>query len=139
MSQFAERDPDLDAGGQLVQASADPGQNPGVIQGPRGEAGLQLRIELEDMEVQAVLGAGAFADELLAVVVEQPDLHRWLVKEGDGEAGDAFADDGAGDRERIDGIGLAGLALAATARPGQRGRDPEDAFAGAEQCLFEAL
>lgn len=64
------------------------------------------------MPAQAINGAGAFRDEILAVIAQQSDFHRGLVEIGRGEALDALADDCARDRERIDLIGLSGPALA---------------------------
>ncbi len=70
VGQLAERDPDLGGEGELMEASTDPRQDPRVVQRPWNEAGLKLRIELKDVEVQPVLGAGAFSDELLAMIVQ---------------------------------------------------------------------
>ena len=65
------------------------------------------------MPAQPVLHAGALGDEVLAVIRQQPDLHRLLIQMRGRETLDAVFDDGACDRERVDLIGLAGPALPA--------------------------
>ena len=82
------------------------------------------------MPAQAIGGAGAFRDEVLAVICEQLDLHRGLVEIGRGEALDALADDRARDRERVDLIGLSGLARSSARLAHQPWGDPDDAFTG---------
>jgi hypothetical protein len=65
------------------------------------------------MPAQPVLNARALGDEVLAVIRQQPDLHRLHVQMRGREALDAVFDDGACDRERVDLIRLAGSALTA--------------------------
>ena len=77
------------------------------------ERRLELGREGDEMPAQPVLHAGALNDEIVAVIGQQPDLHRLLVQERGGEALDAVLDDSSGDRERVDLIRLARLALAA--------------------------
>jgi hypothetical protein len=101
---FAERDAGLAAGGQLMEAPSDEGDDTGVIQGSRGEAGLDPRIELEDVEVQTILRASAFTDEPLTMVVKQTDVHRLLVKKRHRKGLHALSDDDTGGRERVDRV-----------------------------------
>ena len=63
------------------------------------------------MPPQPVLDAGALADEILAVVEQQPDPHRPLVEVRGREGLHAVLDDRARDRLRVNLIGLAALAL----------------------------
>ena len=78
----------------------------------------------------AVLHASRLADQIGAVIVQQTDLHRLLIDIGDWEALDAVLDDRSCDRERVDLIGLAGLALSSPGSAHPVRRDPHDAFAG---------
>jgi hypothetical protein len=76
------------------------------------QRGLEFGRQVNYVPAQAVLRACALGHEILAVVGEQPDLQRCLVQMGDREALDAFLQHRAGDRPRVDLIGLARLALA---------------------------
>jgi hypothetical protein len=78
------------------------------------------------MPAQAVLEAGALSNQAVAVVKQQPDLHRPLVQVGGGEALDAVLDDRAGDRLRVDLIRLTALALAAARGAHHLRRHPDD-------------
>ena len=80
---------------------------------------------------------GALGDEVLAVIGEQPDLHRSLVEVGGGEALHAVLDDGPSDGERVDLVRLAGLALAAPRGAHPLRRHPHDPLAGRDQRLLE--
>jgi hypothetical protein len=82
------------------------------------------------MPPQPGLHAGALRDQIGAVVAEQPDFHRLLVQVRDRELLDAVLDDRAGDRERIDLIGLARLPLAAARSAHPVGSDTHDPLAG---------
>ena len=71
------------------------------------------------------------------MIGEQADLHRALVQERRREALDAFAHHRARDRQRVDLIGLAGLALALARLAHQLRRDPHDALARGDQRQLE--
>jgi hypothetical protein len=86
---------------------------------------------------QPVLDPCALGDQVLAVVGEQPNLHRPLIEVRDGEARHAILDHGPGDRERVDLVRLARLALAAAGCPHPVRRDPHDPLAGRDQRLLE--
>ena len=73
---------------------------------------------------------GALSNEVLAVIGEQTDFHRLLVEVRDGELVDAVLDYRAGDRERVDLIGLAGATLAAAGRAHPVRSYPHDPLAG---------
>ncbi len=89
------------------------------------------------MPPQPVDGAGALGDEIVAVIEQQADLHRLLVNVRDRKPLDTVLDDRACDRERIDLVGLARLALclARGAHPVRRHAD--DPLAGRQQRLLE--
>jgi hypothetical protein len=89
------------------------------------------------MPAQPVLDPGALGDQVLAVVAEQPDLHRLLVEVGGGKALDAVLDHGPGDRERVDLVRLARLALAAAGGAHPLWRHAHDPLAGRDQRLLE--
>ena len=71
------------------------------------------------------------------MIEQQPDLHRLLVQIRDRELLDAVLDDRAGDRERVDLIGLARLALALAGGAHPVRRDAHDPLAGGQQRLLE--
>jgi hypothetical protein len=58
------------------------------------------------MRAQPVDHPGALADQLVAIVVEDPDLHRLLVTERGREALDPIADRDQRDPPRVDSIRL---------------------------------
>lgn len=72
------------------------------------------------------------------MIGQQADLHRVLVEVRRREGIDAVFDDRPGDRERVDLIGLAGLALSSTRRAHSVRRNADDALAGRDQRLFKA-
>jgi hypothetical protein len=85
---------------------------------------------------QAVLRAGALGDKVVAVIGQQPDLHRALVQEGGRKPLDPVAQDGAGGGQRVDLVGLAGFAFAASRAAHQPRRDADHAFAGSDERLL---
>jgi hypothetical protein len=89
------------------------------------------------MPAQPVDHARALDHEIVAVIGDQADLHRPLVQVRDREALDPVLDDRAGDRERIDLIGLARLALPAPRRAHPVRRHAHDPLAGCQQRLLE--
>jgi len=72
------------------------------------------------------------------MIRQQPDPHRVLIQMRGREAFDTVFDDGSGDRERVDLIGLAGLALSAPRGAHPVRRDADHLFAGADQGLLKA-
>src|SRR5687767_4286131 len=89
------------------------------------------------MPAQPVLHPGALGDEILAVIGEQADLHRCLIEVGGGEALNAVLDHRPRNRERVDLVRLARLAL-----PSPRGAHPvrrhaHDPLTGRDQHLLE--
>ncbi len=99
---------------------------------------FKVRIEDDQVKPQPVLHAGSLGNELLAVVVQQTNLHRRLVEERSGESLDAFPEDRAGDGESVDRIGLPGLPLSFAALSGDPRRDPDDVLSGGDQRLLKA-
>ena len=89
------------------------------------------------MPAQPVLDAGALGDEILAVIRQQPDLHRLLVQIRGREVLHAVLDDRSGDRERVDLIRLARLALTAPGGAHPMRRDADDPLAGRDQRLLK--
>ena len=88
------------------------------------------------MPPQPGLHASALSNEVLAVIGEQPDFHGLLVEIRDGEHVDAVLDNRAGDRERVDLIGLPWPPLAATRCAHPMRSDSHDPLAGREQRLL---
>jgi hypothetical protein len=89
------------------------------------------------MPAQPVLRAGALGHEVLAVIGQQADLHRGLVEVGGGEALRPVPDHGAGDRERVDLVRLARLALAPPGGAHPVRCHPHDPLPGPGQRRFE--
>ena len=89
------------------------------------------------MPPQPVHSAGAFGDQILAMIEQQADLHRLLVQIRDREPLDAVLDDRAGDRQRVDLIGLARLALPLPRGTHPVRRHPHDPLARRKQRLLE--
>ena len=89
------------------------------------------------MPAQPVDRAGALGDEIVTVIEQQPDLHRLLVQIRDRELLDAVLDDRSRDRERVDLIRLARLALPLAGGAHPVRRDPHDPLAGGQQRLLE--
>jgi hypothetical protein len=115
----------LTPGGDAAQART--GQPPG--------GAFQVGVELVQVPAQPVDRPGAFGDQVLAVVDQQPDLPGGLVVLGDREGG--FAQGGAGDGEGVDRVGLAldPDRLAGTGH--QPRRHPHDPFPGSQQVPFQ--
>ena len=90
------------------------------------------------MPAQAVLEAGAFSHEIVAVIADQPDLHRLLVQIRGRELLHAVLDDRPCDRERIDLIRLPRLTLAPSRSAHPVRRDPDHPFPGRDQRLLQA-
>ena len=77
------------------------------------------------MPAQPIGQAGAFTDDLVAVVVQRPDLERLLVQVRDRERVNAFPERRASDRGGIDRIGLSRLAHGPPGGLSQSRRDPD--------------
>jgi hypothetical protein len=102
------------------------------------DARLKLGTEIDQVPTQPVDDPGALGHQVLAVIAQQADLQRTLVQKRFREAVDPFAQHGAGDRSRIDLVGLAGLTLAAARDAHQLRWNAHDALAGAEQRLLQS-
>ena len=89
------------------------------------------------MPPQPVDGASALGDEVVSVIVEQADLHRLLVQIRDRELLDPVLDHRSGDRERVDLVRLARLALALAGGAHPMRRQPDDPLAGGQQRLLK--
>ena len=98
---------------QRPEPAGDALQLAGVVELARVDLGLELGVEDDEVPAQPVDQPGALGDEDLAVVAQQPDLDSLLVEEGSGESLDSLAQHRAGDRSRVDLIGLPDLAFAA--------------------------
>ena len=131
------RDPHPGAGGHAAQAPVDPFELARLLERAPLERALELGGEFEQMPAQPVLDPRALGDELLAVVGEQADLHRLFVEVGGGKALNAVLDHGTGDRERVDLVRLARLALATAGGAHQLWRHAHDPLAGRDQRLLE--
>lgn len=87
------------------------------------------------MPAQPAADAGALGDQVVAVVDQQAQLARLTVEPGDGQI--RLAQGGTGDRQGIDGVGLALLATAAASTGHQARRDADSALAGPQQVDLE--
>jgi riboflavin biosynthesis pyrimidine reductase len=94
-------------------------------------------VELDEMPPQPVLSAGALGNEIVAVIGDQPDLHRLLVQKRRRKALHAVLDDRARDRERIDLVRLAGLTLPTPRRAHPVRRHPHHSLASGDQSLLK--
>jgi hypothetical protein len=132
-------DPDPRAGRQFPQPPVDAVEHPPAVERAALKRGLELGAQLEQMPAQPVDRPGALGGEVASVIGDQPDLHCPLVQKHDREAVDPVLDDRAGDRQRVDLIGLARLALALAGGAHPLRRDPDDLLAGGQQRLLKAL
>jgi hypothetical protein len=89
------------------------------------------------MPPQPVHGASPLGDEIFAMIEQQTNLHRPLVQIRDRELLDPVLDDRAGDRERVDLVRLARLALPLPRRAHPMRRHPDDPLAGGQQRLLK--
>ena len=88
------------------------------------------------MPPQPVLDAGALSDEIVAVIADQPDLHRLLVEIRGRETINTVLDDRSGDRDRIDLIGLPRLTFPASGSTHSMRRDSHHPLSGSDQRLL---
>ena len=91
------------------------------------------------MPPQPAHGPGTVGDQVLTVIQQQADLHGPLVQIGDRELLDPVLDDRPGDRQRVDLIGLARLALALAGGAHALRRNPEHSLTGGHQSLLETV
>lgn len=103
-----------------------------------GDAGLKFRAEIDEVPAQAVDDPRALRDKVLAVVAQQADLEPALIQKRGREAIDPFAQNGTGDRPRVDLVGLPRLALPTPRNSHQLRRHARDALTGAEKCLLQS-
>jgi hypothetical protein len=92
---------------------------------------------LEQVPAQPIHRAGPLGDEIVAVIEQQPDLHRPLIQVRGRELLDPVAHDRAGDRQRVDLIGLPRPALAFPGRAHAVRRDSHHPLAGRQQRPLE--
>jgi len=85
-----------------------------------------LAPEVVQVPAQPALDGGALAHEILAVIEQQLDLERPLVELGRGQCPETLPQRRAGDRRRVDRVGLARLAGGSTLTCHQLGSDPHD-------------
>jgi hypothetical protein len=86
------------------------------------------------MPPQPVDRPGLLGNELATMIEQQPDLDRLLVQIRDRETIDPVLDDGGGDRERVDLVRLARLALASTRDPDPMRRHAYDPLNAAKSA-----
>jgi hypothetical protein len=104
------RDPNPGARGQGTQPSLHSIKLAWMRERAAAERALEFGAELKQMPAQPILHAGAFADEILAVIRQQR-IHRSRIQVGGGEALHAVPGHRRGDRERVDLVRLARLEL----------------------------
>ena len=131
------RDPDPGTGGQLAQLPVDAVKRPRLVERFALQRGLELGAQLEQVPAQPVHRAGALGDEIVAVLEQQPDLHRPLVQVRDREPLDTVLDDRSGDGERVDLVRLAWLALALARCAHPVRRHPDNPLARRQQRLLK--
>jgi hypothetical protein len=81
------------------------------------------------MPEQIVVERGAHADQTFAVIDQQPDVELDAGQLGHRQPVDAFAQRCAGDRDRVDAVGLSAVATTAALAGHQPRRDPDHALA----------
>ena len=106
-----------------------------ALRSQSAQLGLKARLDVVKVPAKPLDGSGPLADEILAVVEQEPDLARLVVEVGDRQVG--FAKRRPGDRQGIDRIGLAELALRAARTGHQLRRDAIPRSAG-DQLALEA-
>jgi hypothetical protein len=131
------RDSHAGTGGQPAQAAVDPVELARLLERAAPQRALELGREIEQVPAQPVLDPRALGDQVLAVVGQQPDLHRPLIEMSDGEALHAVLDHGPGDRQRVDLVRLARLALPTPGGAHPVRCDTHDPLAGRDQRLLE--
>ncbi len=114
----------------------DPLQPDHPVQGAGGD--LKLGKELVQVPAQAALVIGAGANEVLAMVEQQLDLHRLLVEIGGRQVLDSLLQRRPGDVGGVDRIGLATLARALARFAHQFRGDPDDPLAVCDQEALQA-
>ena len=72
-------DPDPCASWLAAQLTIDAVKRPRLVERFELERGLELRAQLDQMPANPVHGPGALSHEIVAVIEQQPDLHRLLV------------------------------------------------------------
>ena len=88
------------------------------------------------MPAESLLAAAPLGDEVVAVIDEQLQLPQERLL-GTRPLQAWLAQRHAGDRERVERVGLAAAAAATSFRPGQPRRYPHQAFPGLKQRLFQ--
>ena len=132
------RDPHTGPRGQSAQPPVDAVEHLRLVQRALLERGLELGAQRQQMPSQPVLDSGALDHEIVAVISQQPDLHRPLVQIRDRELLDAVLDDRSGDRERVDLVRLARLALPLPRRAHPVRCHANDPLTGGDQRLLQA-
>jgi hypothetical protein len=131
------RDANLRAAWQTCEPAGDSLADLRVVKARWGELGFKLRRELHEVPTQPVRQAAAFGHDLVAVVVEDADLERLLVQVRDRERFGPFSERGAGDRGRVDRIGLPRLAYCPPGCLGQPRRDADDSVTAGEKPALQ--
>ena len=131
-------DPHARACWELAKLPVDAVEYPRVVERAALELPLELGAQLKQMPPQPIDGAGAIGDQVFAMIRDQADLHRLLVQVGDRKLLDTVTYDRAGDRQRIDLVRLARLALALARGAHPMRRHPHDPLAGGHQRLLKA-
>jgi hypothetical protein len=96
---------------------------------------LKARKQLVQMPAQPVLNARSLEHQVLAMVDEEPYLSSWSVELRDRQV--RLAQQGSGNRQRIDRVGLATLSSPATGAGHQVWRNADDRFASSHEVGFE--
>ena len=96
---------------------------------------VQGRVEFVQVPAQTVLDPGALADQVAAVIDQQPHLAGWAVELGDWQV--VVAQRGHRDGLGVDRVGLARLPTTAASTGHQPGRDPHHSLSGTEQVALE--
>jgi hypothetical protein len=132
-------DPRSDGRRQPPQPSVGPVELAGERERAWFQRRLELRAQRDEMAAEPGLHASPLSDKVLAMVRQQPDFHRLLVQIGNRELVDPVLDDRAGDRERIDLIGLPRSPLTAARGAHPMRSDTNDPLPGRQQRLLEPM
>ncbi len=111
----------------------------GIVELARGDLRLELGIEDDEIPAQPIDQPRALGNQDLPVIAQQPDLDGLLVEEGGREPLDALAQYSAGDRSRVDLVGLPRLSFAATRGTHQLRCDTQNTLTRGHERALEAL
>jgi hypothetical protein len=130
-AQLVAGDPDA----HRLLGPGQPARDPRAPLAVKQRAARELHFgpEIVQMPLQRVVDRDPLTNESFAVVDQQPQVELGPVQMRRRKGFEAFAQRGAGDRQRVDAVGLAAPARFAPRRRHQRGMHTQDTFAALDQ------